>query len=135
MSAPAVDKELSQATTQTVAQAIAQARRWYWQRISAMVLAVCVLVHLVVMVYAVRGGISAAEILGRTQGSWAFGAFYAVFVIACAVHVPVGVANIAREWWGLGERAARALSLLLALLLLLTGLRAVVAVVAPGGAA
>jgi fumarate reductase subunit C len=115
-------------------QAIAQARRWYWQRISAMVLALCVLVHLAVMVYAVRGGLSAAEILGRTQGSWAFGSFYAVFVLACAAHVPLGVANIAREWWGLGERAARVLSLGLALLLLVTGLRAVVAVVAPGAA-
>ena len=111
--------------------AIAQARRWYWQRISAMVLALCVLVHLGGMIYAVRGGLSAAEILGRTQGNWAFGVFYAVFVIACAVHVPVGVANIAREWWGLSERAARALSLALALLLLVAGLRAVYAVVAP----
>ena len=110
-------------------QAIAQARRWYWQRISAMVLTLCVGVHLAVMVYAVRGGLSAAEILGRTQGNWAFGVFYAVFVVACAVHVPVGVANIAREWWGLGERAARALSLALALLLLVAGLRAVYAVV------
>ena len=111
-------------------QALAQARRWYWQRISAMVLALCVLVHLAVMIFAVRGGLSAAEILGRTQGSWAFGGFYAVFVIACAVHVPVGLANIAREWWGLGERAARVLSLATALLLLVAGLRAVVAVVA-----
>ncbi len=118
-----------------LSQAIAQARRWYWQRISAMVLALCVGVHLAVMVYAVRGGLSAAEILGRTQGNWAFGAFYAVFVVACAVHVPVGVANIAREWWGLGERAARGLSIGLALLLLLAGLRAVYAVVAPGSAA
>jgi fumarate reductase subunit C len=116
----------------TLSQAIAQARRWYWQRISAMVLAVCVLVHLGGMVYAVRGGLSAAEILGRTQGNWLFGAFYAVFVIACAVHVPVGVANIAREWWGLGERAARVLSIGLALLLLVAGLRAVYAVVVPG---
>ncbi len=118
-----------QTVTPDIAQAIAQARRWYWQRISAMVLALCVLVHLVVMVYAVRGGLSAAEILGRTQGNWAFGGFYAVFVMACAVHVPVGVTNIAREWWGLGERAARVLSLALALLLLVAGLRAVVAVV------
>ena len=77
-------------------QAVAQARRWYWQRISAMVLALCVLVHLGVMVYAVRGGLTAAEILGRTQGNWTFGAFYAIFVVACAAHVPVGVANIAR---------------------------------------
>ena len=109
--------------------AIAQARRWYWQRISAMVLAICVLVHLVVIVYAVRGGLSAAEILGRTRGNWAFGTFYAVFVVASAVHVPVGIANIAREWAGLGERAALWLGRAFALLLLVMGLRAVVAVV------
>ena len=111
------------------AGAIAQAKRWYWQRISAMVLALCVLVHLAVMLYAVRGGLSAAEILGRTQGNWGFAAFYSVFVVACAVHVPVGLANIAREWWGLGEGAALWLSRAFGLLLLATGLRAVFAVV------
>ncbi len=110
--------------------AIAQARRWYRQRISAMVLAVCVLVHLVGIVYAVRGGLSAAEILGRTRGNWGFAAFYAVFVIASAVHVPVGVANIAEEWVGLGEQAALWLGRALAVALLVMGLRAVVAVVA-----
>ncbi len=117
------------AVDDTLTQAIAQARRWYWQRISAMVLTLCVLVHLGGMIYAVRGGLSAAEILGRTQGNWAFGLFYAVFVIACTVHVPVGLANVAREWWGLGERAARVLSLAFALLLLVAGMRAVFAVV------
>lgn len=112
--------------------AVSQAQRWYWQRISAMVLAVCVLVHLVVIIYAVRGGLSANEILDRTRGSLAFGAFYAVFVVACAVHVPVGLANIAREWWG--WRAATALwaARAFGLLLLVMGLRAVWAVVAPG---
>ncbi len=94
-----------------------------------MVLALCVLVHLAVMVYAVRGGLSAAEILGRTQGNWTFGAFYAVFVIACAAHVPVGLANIAREWWSIGPTPALWGARLFALLLLVTGLRAVWAVV------
>ena len=108
---------------------VAQAKRWYWQRISAMVLALCVVVHLAVMVYAVRGGLSAAEILGRTQGNWGFAVFYAVFVVACAVHVPVGVANIAREWWGMGEASALRLSRAFGLLLLVMGLRAVFAVV------
>jgi succinate dehydrogenase subunit C len=112
------------------ARAIAQARRWYWQRISAMVLAVCVLVHLAVILYAVRGGLSAAEILGRTRGNWAFAAFYTVFVVASAVHVPVGIANIAREWAGLGERAGVWLGRAVALLVLAMGLRAVLAVVA-----
>ena len=109
---------------------IAQAKRWYWQRISAMVLALCVIVHLGVIMYAVRGGLSAAEILGRTQGNWGLGAFYALFVLACAVHVPVGMANIAREWWGWAEAVALWLSRLFALLLLVTGLRAVWGVVA-----
>lgn len=109
---------------------IAQAKRWYWQRISAMVLALCVAVHLAVLIYATRSGLSAVEILGRTQHNWGFAAFYAVFVVACAVHVPVGLANIGREWLGLGQRTALWLSRAFALLLLATGLRAVYAVVA-----
>ncbi len=76
----------------------AQARRWYLQRISAMVLAILVLVHLVIMVYAVRGGLSGAEILSRTQGNAWLAVYYALFVLACAVHVPTGLANIAVEW-------------------------------------
>ncbi len=107
---------------------IAQARRWYWQRISAMLLGVCVLVHLVVIIYAVRGGLSAAEILGRTRGNWGFAAFYGVFVLACAVHVPIGIVNVAREWGGLGQRTALWLGRAFALLLLVMGLRALVAV-------
>lgn len=109
---------------------VAQAKRWYWQRISAMVLALCVVVHLAVLIYATHGGLSAAEILGRTQHNWGFAAFYAVFVVACAVHVPVGLANIGREWLGLGEATALWLARAFALLLLVTGLRAVYAVVA-----
>lgn len=110
----------------------AQVRRFYWQRVSAMVLLWCVLGHLAVMIHAVRGGLSGAEILGRTQGHWGFALFYGVFVVACAVHVPLGLANIAREWGGLSERAARALSQAFGLLLLVLGLRAVVAVFTGG---
>jgi fumarate reductase subunit C len=95
-----------------------------------MVLAVCVLVHIVTVVYAVRGGLSAAEILGRTHGNWIFGTFYGVFVVACAVHVPLGLAAIAEEWLGLRERTALALAQIIAFVLLLMGLRAVYGVVA-----
>ncbi|MGD9833088.1 MAG: succinate dehydrogenase [Piscinibacter sp.] len=110
------------------AEAIAQAKRWYWQRISAMVLALCVLVHLAVMVYAVRGGLSGAEILARTRGSWSFAAFYSLFVLACAVHVPTGLANIAVEWGRWRPHAALWAARAFALLLAVTGLRAVWAV-------
>lgn len=109
--------------------AVAQARRWYWQRLSAMLLALCVVVHLAVMIYAVRGGLSGAEILARTQGSGAFGAFYALFVVACALHVPIGLANIAVEWARWPPTRALWAARAFALLLLVTGLRAVYAVV------
>jgi len=112
------------------APAIVQARRWYWQRVSAAVLAVCVVVHLAVMIYAVRGGLSAEAILGRTRGNWGFGAFYTIFVVACAVHVPVGLGNIAQEWWGMREHTAVWLARAFGVLLLVAGLRAVYAVVA-----
>lgn len=110
-------------------EAVAEAKRWYWQRISAMVLAICVLVHLGVIVYAVRAGLSAEHILGRTRGNWGFGAFYATFVVACAVHVPIGLAAVAREWLGWSTSVALNASRLFGLVLLVMGLRAVYAVV------
>ena len=117
-------------TAAELSRARAQARLWYWQRISAMVLAICVVVHLIGIVYAVRGGLSAAEILGRTRGNWAFGAFYGVFVVACAVHAPIGLSNVIHEWRGgrgqLHVVAAQVFAVLIAIL----GFAAVYAVVA-----
>ena len=101
---------------------------WGAQRISAMVLALCVVVHLVTIIYAVRSGLSAAEILGRTQGSFVWGGFYVLFVAAVAVHAPIGVRNILAEagWRG---RGVDTLMFVLALTLAMWGLRAVWAVV------
>lgn len=72
---------------------------WLWlaQRASAAVLALCVVVHLVTLIYAVRGGLSAAEILGRTRGSAAWLGFYLLFVAAAAIHAPIGVRTVLRE--------------------------------------
>lgn len=94
-----------------------------------MVLALCVVVHLVGMTLAVRGGLSAAEIVSRTQGSVAWALFYGVFVLACALHVPAGLMNIASEWWRWPARRALWLGRVAGLVILIAGLRAVYAVV------
>jgi fumarate reductase subunit C len=75
---------------------------WLWvaQRASAAVLALCVIVHLITIIYATRGGLSGAEILARTRGNGAWLTFYVVFVLAVAVHVPIGLRTVAREWLG-----------------------------------
>jgi fumarate reductase subunit C len=59
-----------------------------------------VIVHLITIIYATRGGLTGAEILARTRGSTAWLAFYVVFVLAVAVHVPIGLRAIATEWLG-----------------------------------
>jgi fumarate reductase subunit C len=109
--------------------AVGEAKLWYWQRISAMVLALCVLVHLVTIVYAVRSGLSGEALLTRTRGNVGFGLFYVVFVGACAVHVPIGLTRIAEEWLGWSSRVASRAAQVFALLLLLLGLEAVYAMV------
>lgn len=106
-----------------------QVRLWYWQRMSAAVLGACTLVHLGIIIYAVRGGLSAAQILGRTQGSIAFGVFYACFVLACAVHVPIGLARMMQETLKWGDKLVWTVASLFGALLLVTGLAAVYGVV------
>lgn len=101
---------------------------WTAQRASAAVLAVCVIVHLITIIYAVRNGLSAAEILGRTRGSVAWAAFYALFVAAVAVHAPIGLRNFLSEtfdWRGSGLDIA---VMVIALTLAMWGFRAVYAV-------
>ena len=106
-----------------------QAKSWYWQRVSAMVLAVCVVIHLAIIIYASRQGLTAAQILGRTRGSVPFAAFYALFIAACAVHVPIGLKAIAAEWLRWRGRGASVAAMIVALAILVMGLRAVYAVV------
>lgn len=101
---------------------------WGAQRASAVVLALCVIVHLATIIVAVRNGLSAAEILGRTRGSVAWGGFYALFVAAVAVHAPIGMRNILAEF-GWRGRGVDLLMWVLALTLAMWGLRAVWAVV------
>lgn len=108
----------------------ARAETWLWmaQRVTAVVLAGCVVVHLATMIYAVRGGLSAAEILGRTQGSIGWLAFYSLFVLAVAVHAPIGLRAIATEWLGWRGGARDSAVILVGIALAAFGWRAVAAV-------
>jgi fumarate reductase subunit C len=104
-------------------------RLYIWQRGTAALLAPMILVHLAVIFYATRQGLSAAEILGRTRGSLAWGSFYGAFVVAAAIHAAIGIGNILSEWTPMGDKTARGLSLLFGLFLFVVGMRAVFAVV------
>jgi fumarate reductase subunit C len=99
------------------------------QRLSATLLAPLVLIHIIGMIIAIQGGISAEEILGRTRGSWLWGGFYGLFVIAAAIHISVGLGNILAEWTSMSRGLIAGLAHGYAMLALILGLRAVYAVV------
>ena len=103
-----------------------EVRLWLAQRLSAVVLAACVVVHLATIVYAVRGGLSAGEILARTRGNAAWLGFYVVFVSAVAIHASIGLRSIVGET--LRRRPARLdlFAAAFAVLVLAAGLRAAI---------
>ena len=100
------------------------------QRLSAMVLAFAVAVHLGTILYATHAGLSAGAILARTHGNAVFASFYGLFVVAVAVHAPIGLRNVVREWTPWRGRTLDLALLLFAALLLVLGFRAVMAVYA-----
>jgi fumarate reductase subunit C len=106
-----------------------QVEAWLWlaQRASALVLALAVTVHLATLITAVRGGLDAAEIVSRLRGHPGWLAFYAVFALAAAVHAPLGMRAILREWARLGPAATTVVCAVLSVALLLLGLRAAIA--------
>ena len=100
------------------------------QRLTAAVLAFAVAVHLVTILYAVRGGLTAGDILARTHHNMAFFLFYSVFVAAVSFHAPIGLRNVIREWTPWRGGSLDAVLAGFAVMLLVLGFRAVFAVYA-----
>jgi fumarate reductase subunit C len=100
------------------------------QRLSAAVLALAVSAHLATILYAIRGGLTAGEILARTHGNLTFVAFYSLFVVAVAFHAPIGLRNVIREWTPLRGGLLDLALAVFAVMLLVLGMRAVLAVYA-----
>jgi fumarate reductase subunit C len=103
---------------------------WLWiaQRASAAVLALCVLVHLATIIYAVHHGLTGAAILARTRGNAGALAFYCLYVLAIAVHAPIGLRSLCQEWLGWRNSTLNWVIGALALGLFVFGLRAGAAV-------
>lgn len=103
---------------------------WLWtlQRATAAVLAVCVVVHLATVIYAIRSGLSAAEILGRTQGNLGWFTFYSVFVLAVSIHAPIGLRAVLSETLAWRGRALEWSVFTIGIVLAFLGFRAVWAV-------
>jgi len=110
-----------------------ETKLWVWQRASAAVLGLCVIMHLILIIIAVQGGLSAGEIISRVSGNVAWLMFYSVFVIAVAVHAPIGVRTILNEMTGLKTSQTYLVMAVLCLVILSMGFRTVVGLYNAGG--
>ena len=106
-------------------------RLYIFQRLSAALMLPLILGHLAIIFYATSNGLSAADILGRTRGSVTWAGFYGLFVLLAAVHGSIGVRAVLGEWTRLGSRTLDLIMWAFGSLLLVLGLRAVIAVVLP----
>jgi fumarate reductase subunit C len=104
-------------------------RLYLWQRATAALMVPLVLLHIAVIFYATRNGMTAADILSRTHGSIVWASYYGLFVAAASIHASIGVRNVLTEWSSLTDRRAGLFSIVFGLLLAALGARAVVAVV------
>jgi len=104
-------------------------RLYVWQRATAALMVPLVIVHIAVIFYATRNGMTAADILTRTRGSIMWASYYGLFVAAASIHASIGVRNVLAEWSPLTDRRAGMLAVALGLLLATLGARAVFAVV------
>ncbi len=102
---------------------------YVWQRSTAALMVPLVLVHIAVIFYATRQGLSTADILSRTHNSLVWATFYGVFVAAASVHAAIGVRNVLTEWSPLTDRGAGFAGLALGFLLAVLGFHAILALV------
>lgn len=103
-------------------------RLYMAQRVTALLMAPLVIGHIALMIYAVQGGLSSAEILSRTSGSVVWFLFYGLFVIAIAIHGAIGVRTVLHEWGGLKGGVLTVVTFVIGLGLFSLGARAVWAV-------
>lgn len=99
------------------------------QRLTAVIMAPLVIGHLMTIIVAVQGGLTAEEILARTQGSLFWGAFYGLFVIAVGIHAAIGLRTIFAEWLRFRGAVADGTVIVIGLVLIGLGMRAVGAVI------
>jgi len=104
-------------------------RLYLWQRATAALMVPLVLVHIAVIFYATRKGMTAADILSRTHGSIMWASYYGLFVAAASIHASIGVRNVLTEWSPLTDRRVGLFATVFGLLLAALGARAVFAVV------
>lgn len=106
------------------------AQLYLLQRISALIMAPLVILHLAVMIVAIQGGLDSSEILARTSGSVFWGSVYGLFVVTVSIHAALGLRVVMFEWLRIRDEALNGLSWFAFIVLLAIGIRAVIAVVA-----
>ena len=104
-------------------------RLYVWQRATAALMVPLVLIHIAVILYVSRAGLTAADILSRLHRSLLWASYYGLFVAAASIHASIGMRNVLTEWSPLNARGAGWCAVVLGVVLALLGFHAVVALV------
>jgi len=95
------------------------------QRVSALVLAPLIVVHLITIIFVSGENLSADEILLRTQGNYYWAFYYGLFVISASVHGAIGLRVVIQEIFVLRQTYLNVIASAVGLLVLILGFRAI----------
>lgn len=70
---------------------------WLAHRLTGMALGLFVVIHIITMIVVIQNGLSADQIMERTSSNFLVGVFYALFVVAAAIHGAIGLRTVAQE--------------------------------------
>ena len=98
---------------------------WLAQRVSAVILVICVSVHIFTIIMAMNNGLSAREIIDRIDGNMGWLIFYLIFIAAIAIHAPIGIRTVLREITPLSLTSINIIIIIVSLYLVYFGSRAI----------
>ena len=91
------------------------------QRLTGVMLAAFLFIHLITIIFAVKGGLSVAEIVDRVRGNIGWIAFYGIFILTVVIHATIGLRNIISELTSIDERTIGLISSAYAIIALILG--------------
>ena len=83
-----------------------------------------VIVHLFGIILAVQYGLTSADIINRVGGHFGWFTFYSTFVLAAAIHAPIGLRTVLVEMTTFSKPVSNLSSIVFRFTLLILGLRA-----------
>ena len=95
---------------------------WLLQRLSAIILSACTIIHIITIINSVKIGLTSADIINRIGANYGWFIFYLIFVLSASIHAPIGIRSILKESTNASNVTITLITIIFAILLVSLGI-------------